>query len=316
MRTEIRTILIAALLWAHAPAAGAAPRPALNFEKNFGGTGTDVATAVAVDRAGNTYVAGTTTSLDFPVSNAFQPHLGGAPLRMSADQGATWLAPAVPGPVYAVAGSSKQPNIVFAGTANSILKSMDGGKTWTALPSAPKFLVNALVVDSVSPDIVYAATNIGTFKSPDGGTSWLSIDQSQGVIILISGPAGSSTLFKVVDVDNRSPGVYRTTDGGANWSLLANSPLGVFSLACDPVNANVLYAAADKYGSYGGGDQAIYKTTDAGETWTKLALVPVSVSTFTLAISTVAVYVGTDNGVLLSRDGGVDLGPDVCNIRG
>jgi photosystem II stability/assembly factor-like uncharacterized protein len=304
VRTDIRTILIGALLWAHASAA-VTVKPALHFEKNFGGTGIDFANAVAVDRAGNTYVAGTTTSLDFPVSNAFQSHIGGAALRMSADQGATWLTPAVPAPVFAVAGSSKQPNIVFAGTAGGILKSVDSGKTWTSLPSTPTFVVNALVVDSVDPNQVYAGTDIGTFKSQDGGMTWRAIDQGQGVIVLVSNPVRSSTLFSAVELDGRSPGVYRTTDSGANWSLLANSPLGVFSLACDPANADVLYAAADKNGSYGGGNQAIYKTTDAGDTWTKLADLPVSVSTFTLTASTTAVYVGTDHGVLISRDGGV-----------
>jgi uncharacterized protein (TIGR03437 family) len=301
LRKDLRWILFASFLCAHLPAAPL-PRPALNFETNFGGTGIDSATAIAVDRAGNIYVAGTTTSLDFPAVNAFQPHIGSTPLRMSADQGNTWLAPSVPAPAYAVAGSPKQPNIVFAGTAKGILKSLDSGKTWTSLSAAPAYQVNALVVDSVNPDLVYAATTYGTYQSRDGGMTWRLVDRGGwDVRVLVSSPSRSSTLLSAILIGGLSPSVYRTTDSGSNWSLLTNSPRGTFSLACDPANPDVLYAAAD---SISGGGTAVYKTTDAGDTWTNLADLPVSISTLTLAANTAAVFVGTGNGVLLSRDGG------------
>jgi photosystem II stability/assembly factor-like uncharacterized protein len=194
---------------------------------------------------------------------------------------------------------------VFAGTAKSILKSLDSGKTWTSLSAAPAYQVNALVVDSGKPDLVYAATTSGTYQSQDGGTTWRSVDRGGwDVLALVSCPALSSTLFSAIAVSG--PSVHRSTDGGPIWSLLPNSPAGAFSLACDPANPDVLYAAASAaniYNNVAGG--AVYKTTDAGETWTKLADLSVSPSTFTLAANSAAVYVGTDNGVLVSRDGGV-----------
>src|ERR1039457_6349987 len=48
--------------------------------KQIGGSGSDVAIGMAMDGAGNTYIAGNTLSRDFPVSNALQTHPGGAPL--------------------------------------------------------------------------------------------------------------------------------------------------------------------------------------------------------------------------------------------
>jgi hypothetical protein len=48
----------------------------LRFATYLGGTGTDVAGAIASDGVGNAYVAGTTWSEDFPTTlEAFQPDL-------------------------------------------------------------------------------------------------------------------------------------------------------------------------------------------------------------------------------------------------
>ena len=48
------------------------------YSTYFGGSGYDAGNAVAIDAAGNIYVAGTTTSTDFPVFKAAQPTIGGA----------------------------------------------------------------------------------------------------------------------------------------------------------------------------------------------------------------------------------------------
>ncbi len=45
---------------------------ALVYATYFGGNGTDASVGIAVDAAGNTYVAGTTTSTDLPTPNGFQ----------------------------------------------------------------------------------------------------------------------------------------------------------------------------------------------------------------------------------------------------
>jgi hypothetical protein len=62
-------------------------------------------------------------------------------------------------------------------TANNILKTSDGGTTWTVatgsgasgLPAAP---INDLAIDPRNPTTIYAASEVGVFVSSDGGTTW------------------------------------------------------------------------------------------------------------------------------------------------
>jgi uncharacterized protein (TIGR03437 family) len=52
---------------------------ALVYSTYLGGTGQNAATSIAVDASGSAYVAGRTTSLDFPVLNALQPTMPAKP---------------------------------------------------------------------------------------------------------------------------------------------------------------------------------------------------------------------------------------------
>ena len=56
---------------------GAQPTATIGFSTYLGGNGTDQAFGVALDGSGNVYVAGPTSSTNFPTLNAFQPTRGG-----------------------------------------------------------------------------------------------------------------------------------------------------------------------------------------------------------------------------------------------
>jgi uncharacterized protein (TIGR03437 family) len=65
------------------------PAGKILFTQTFGGTGTDQALAIALDPSGDIYVAGGTTSLNFPLVNALQtsPQGGAFVVKLSPDGG-------------------------------------------------------------------------------------------------------------------------------------------------------------------------------------------------------------------------------------
>ena len=83
-----------------------------------------------------------------------------------------------------------------------------------------------------------------------GRITSIAIDTKDADHIIVGSPGG---------------GVWKTTDSGANWSVLTDnlSNIRVFALAIDPVNSSVYY-----WGSTSG---VICKSTDAGSTWNQLA---------------------------------------------
>ena len=137
-----------------------------------------------------------------------------------------------------------------------------------------------------------------------------------------SGYADASGRISSIIVDPTNPnmvylaaaqgGVWKTTDGGVNWSPLTDhlSSLASGYLAFDPANSNIIYYAtgeqhfsADSY--YGDG---LFKTTDGGVTWSKIAPKD-TVGSYIARIlinpsNSNIIHLGSDRGYLQSTDGG------------
>jgi hypothetical protein len=103
------------------------------YSTYLGGSGADVADGIAVDRDGNAYVTGTTTSADFPVVNAFQPALGGIKnafvAKLSADGSALLYSS------YLGGGGPDEPGgIAVDGSGGAYVAGITGS---TNLPTSP-----------------------------------------------------------------------------------------------------------------------------------------------------------------------------------
>ena len=169
--------MILALSWT---ALAADFAPALQWVKTTGGSGNSSVAAAAADARGNLYIAGATTSLDFPTTGAAQAVAGGSMLvRIDlATAAATRLFPANLPPITSAAAAPANPGTMFAASANQVWKSTDAGSTWTMVSRFPDGVgVSGIAVDPTASSTVYAATStMGAYKSIDGGVTWTAIN--------------------------------------------------------------------------------------------------------------------------------------------
>jgi photosystem II stability/assembly factor-like uncharacterized protein len=163
------------------------------------------------------------------------------------------------------------PSTIYAGAfAKGVFKSTDGGATWTAkLSGMTNSFVNALAVDPVSPNTVYVATDNGFYRSLDGGMTWIGPSDRPGdASSLVADPGRPGTVYA---------GGLKSIDGGQTWSSLGldlEKEL-IFTLAIDPRDSNILYAA--------GSD--LFKSTDGGKSWSTLGIKASVGSSFNLVQS-------------------------------
>jgi photosystem II stability/assembly factor-like uncharacterized protein len=214
--------------------------------------------------------------------------------------------------IGAIALARSNPNVIYAGTGEAnmgpskvlekraniyygrgILKSADGGDTWTLLGASQfdRRTISRIVVDPTDPDTVYVAVGAqavngapggtGIWKSSDGGATWTNttagrISTAAAFSDLAMSPSDRMRLYAAVGEPggSASNGVYSTKDGGMRWSRAGDFPIGIangrISVAAAPSAPGTLYAAvagSGKSGSRFGRLHRFMKTTDGGTTW-------------------------------------------------
>jgi uncharacterized protein (TIGR03437 family) len=261
--------------------------------KEIGGSASDVAIGMAMDRDGNTYIAGNTISLDFPVANALQP-LPAASALYRVDAGsatATALRSARVLSVWAVAIDPRDSRIFYAITDSKVLRSGDAGATWTGFV-APRNQNSAYSIDVASDGTVYITADDVIYTSADL-TNWkpISAGVTKGRIYAVTvDPSNPSRLFA-----RTSDGLAWSEDAGATWT---QTGVYVFDVSFDPFTPGTMYA---------GGVTALV-SHDSGKTWTSLGAFPVrDVVPQTVLRDPLhpdLLYAANYNGIFISIDSG------------
>lgn len=176
---------------------------------------------------------------------------------------------------------------------DGIYKSSDGGINWTKMGLENSERISNIFVHPENSDVVYVAVlgalwgdseDRGVYKTTDGGTTWqkiLYINATTGCSDLVMDPSNPDILYAAMWEARRSPwsfssggansALYKSTDGGANWSKIHNGfpsgKLGRIAVAIAPSETDRLYAVLETEKAE---DKGLYRSDDAGKSWSLL----------------------------------------------
>lgn len=229
--------------------------------------------------------------------------------------------------IGALAIAPTDENVVWVGTGDAscarsaywgdgVYKSTDGGKSWRRMGLAETHHIARIVIHPANPEVVYVAamghlfsTNEerGVFKTTDGGKSWkkvLYVNDHTGAVDLVINRREPDTLYAATYDLLRYPwrlqdggpgtGVYKTTDGGANWKRLEDGlpggQIGRIGIDIYQKDPKTLYALVDNRNRRAATEEEIkqarernipmreravggevFRTDDAGATWRKVS---------------------------------------------
>ena len=203
------------------------------------------------------------------------------------------------GRVAAVSGVSGGVSIFYFGSVDGgVWKTTDAGVTWNPVfDGQPIASIGAIAVAPTNPNVLYAgsgesdirsalSSGDGVYKSTDAGQTWKNIGlrDSRQISRIVIDPRNADVVYVGAlghaYAPNDTRGVYKSTDGGANWThVLAKGPnIGVSDLALAAANPDILFAGTwnahrppwSTYPPINGPGGGLYRSTDAGATWTQL----------------------------------------------
>ena len=188
-------------------------------------------------------------------------------------------------------GTGENNNQRSVAYGDGIYKSEDGGKSWKHKGLKNSEHIGSIVVDPRNSDHIYVAAigplwskggDRGVYESKDGGETWnaiLTVDEHTGINEIAIDPRNPDVMYASALQRRRhvftyigggpGSGLYKTTDGGANWKKinkgLPKVDLGRIGLTISPADPEIIYAIVEAAQGKGG----FYRSTNRGESWEK-----------------------------------------------
>lgn len=240
---------------------------------------------------------------------------------LSADEGGVAVAPSDPETVFVLL---RIPTDHGYPDELRLLRSDDGGGSWEVTHVIQGRVVISqsgvdVVLDPEDPSTIYPVLTSGVYRSRDGGATWEPRSDGLPAYTAGSGPEATTRVpIETLVIDPEHPstlyaglatdpghdfrgGVYRSTDGGATWTLASGGlplPMTVHALAFDPGDSEALYA---------GTPRGVFRSPDGGAHWSPTpGNLPTPVASVAIDPRRPArLFAGADNRRLfVSDDGG------------
>ncbi|HWV98499.1 MAG TPA: hypothetical protein VNZ64_02285 [Candidatus Acidoferrum sp.] len=244
-----------------------------------------------------------------------------APLPAPAEPTLLWSSVSGPwnssfnGSFGAIAVHPTNPNIILLGSTApggpGVLKSSDGGATWTAknsgiqqvgIPAHNYPAITTIVISPSNPTTMYLGTAVDdvilgplgdVYKSTDGGETWLKVSGSQiigAVLAFDVYPQNADVAFAGVT----GQGILQTSNGGTTWTTIYAAPTSlntiqyfnivrvsptdpntvIFSTFSDITFGALPLPTEDQIDLSGIIPSPPRKTTDGGANWTPIGSLP------------------------------------------
>jgi photosystem II stability/assembly factor-like uncharacterized protein len=263
--------------------------------------------------SGPVNVGGRITDIEIPIDQAQTYYVGAASggIFKTTDAGANWIPIFDDQEMLSIGDmeiSKNNTGLIWVGTGevnagggslaydgDGIYKSVDGGMTWETKGLPDVGSIGKVLIDPNDDETIFVGAmgplfrndnNRGVYRSINDGNTWeqvLFVSDSTGIIDMAIHPSNGDIVYaasweRIRRPNNRQYGgetsrIYRTTDGGDNWTELTNglpsipSEKGRISIDISQSNPNVLYAS---YAEATGSMEGIFKTTNGGDTWTEV----------------------------------------------
>jgi hypothetical protein len=110
--------------------------------------------------------------------------------------------------------------IVYAGTTKGLFRSTNRAEYWEQIGQGlTEQFISTLVLHPTNPDILYIGGPAGVLKTIDSGKTWQ--PRNQGLTTLnVRTIAISASDPQLLYAGTNGSGLYRSTDGGAQWAAI------------------------------------------------------------------------------------------------
>lgn len=205
----------------------------------------------------------------------------------------------------------------------SVYKTINGGATWS--PVLGPFNNCEIKFNIVSKNDWYFYLNTNMlnadtiYHTPDAGATWLNTANANGV--QYNQMTNNLVVYKdSTNTQNSTNLFYKSTDGGANWSLLFtdNTPASAF-MDRQFVTNSVGYVLLYQYNASDNLLSKIYKTTDGGQSWVSFDLPPAcegpqSIHFVSTSTGYIISHASNQSTLFKTTDGGQTWNPDLTGL--